>query len=144
MTPVFGILRHSMSSPIPCLHCGTPVPASRTDAFCCGGCQFVHDLLHHEGLERFYDRLLAVLRRPELRDGEWQLLECAAAWADNWTCDCFVAYAWHGAGGERLLVAVNFAPNQSQCYLRLPFADLGDENLTKIATFLEASKGQQK
>ncbi len=25
-----------------------------------------------------------------------------------------------------------------------PFADLGDENLTKIATFLEASKGQQK
>ncbi len=79
-----------------------------------------------EGLQRFYDRLLAVLRRPELRDGEWQLLDCTAAWADNWTCDCFVAYAWLGAGGERLLVAVNYAPNQSQCYLRLPFADLGD------------------
>ena len=28
--------------------------------------------------------------------------------------------------GERLLVAVNYAPNQSQCYVRLPFADLGN------------------
>jgi glycosidase len=27
--------------------------------------------------------------------------------------------------GERLLAAVNYAPNQSQCYVRLPFADLG-------------------
>ena len=27
-------------------------------------------------------------------------------------------------GDDRLLVAVNFAPNQSQCYVRLPFADL--------------------
>jgi hypothetical protein len=24
-----------------------------------------------------------------------------------------------------LLVVVNYAPNQSQCYVRLPFADLG-------------------
>ena len=29
---------------------------------------------------------------------------------------------------ERLLVAVNYAPNQSQCYVRLPFADLGGGN----------------
>ena len=29
-------------------------------------------------------------------------------------------------GDERLLVVVNYAPNQSQCYVRLPFADLGD------------------
>ena len=36
------------------------------------------------------------------------------------------AFAWHGPGGERLLVAVNYAPNQSQCYVRLPFADLGN------------------
>ena len=28
-------------------------------------------------------------------------------------------------GDERLLVAVNYAGNQSQCYVRLPFADLG-------------------
>ena len=37
-----------------------------------------------------------------------------------------MAFAWQGAEGERLLVAVNYAANQSQCYVRLPFADLGD------------------
>jgi hypothetical protein len=75
-------------------------------------------------LEAFYDRLLTTLRQPVLRNGQWQLLECAAAWDGNWTSDCFLAFAWQGAGGERLLVAVNYAPNQSQCYVRLPFADL--------------------
>jgi hypothetical protein len=76
-------------------------------------------------LGKFYDRLLAVLRRPAVRDGEWRLLECVPAWEGNWTWDCFLAFAWQGAGGERLLAAVNFAPHQSQCYVRLPFADLG-------------------
>ena len=37
-----------------------------------------------------------------------------------------MAFAWQGAGDERLLVTVNYAPNQSQCYVRLPFADLGN------------------
>jgi hypothetical protein len=77
-------------------------------------------------LELFYARLLAVLRRPAVRDGQWQLLECTPAWDGNWTWDCFLAFAWQGADGERLLVAVNYAPNRSQCYLRLPFADLGN------------------
>ena len=40
--------------------------------------------------------------------------------------DAFLVFAWQGAGGERLLVTVNYAPNQSQCYVRLPFADLGN------------------
>ena len=75
-------------------------------------------------LKQFYDRLLAVLRNPVLRDGEWQLLECVPAWEGNWTHDCFVAFAWLGPGKERLLVAVNYASNQSQCYVRLPFAEL--------------------
>jgi hypothetical protein len=77
-----------------------------------------------ESLQHFYDRLLAVLRQPPVREGQWQLLECGPAWEGNWTWDCFVAFAWQGGGGERLLVTVNFAPNQSQCYVRLPFADL--------------------
>jgi hypothetical protein len=75
-------------------------------------------------LAKFYDRLLAVLRRPVVRDGRWQLLECVPAWDGNWTWDCFLAFAWHGSGDERLLVTVNYAPNQSQCYVRLPFGDL--------------------
>jgi glycosidase len=77
-------------------------------------------------LAKFYDRLLAVLREPAVRDGSWQLLECAAAWQGNWTNDCFLAFAWQGAGNDRLLVAVNFAANQSQCRVRVPFADLAN------------------
>jgi hypothetical protein len=77
-------------------------------------------------LAKFYDRLLAVLRQPLLREGHWQLLECTPAWEGNWTWDCFLAFSWQGPADERLLTAVNYAPNQSQCYLRLPFADLGN------------------
>jgi hypothetical protein len=75
-------------------------------------------------LKEFYERLLAVLREPAVRDGQWQLLECVPAWEGNWTWDCFLAFAWQGPGRERLLVAVNYAPNQSQCRVRLPFTDL--------------------
>ncbi len=61
-------------------------------------------------MQKFYDRLLAVLSLPVVREGRWQLLECAPAWDGNWTWGCFVIYIWHGAGGERLLAAVNYAP----------------------------------
>jgi hypothetical protein len=65
-----------------------------------------------------------MLRQPVVREGRWQLLECVPAWEGNWTWDCFIAFVWQGPGAERLLAAVNYAPNQSQCYVRLPFADL--------------------
>jgi hypothetical protein len=78
-------------------------------------------------LARFYDRLLGVLRRSAVRQGEWRLLECVPAWEGNWTWDCFLAFAWHLPGEDRLLVIVNYAGNQGQCYVRLPFTDLGKE-----------------
>ncbi len=81
----------------------------------------------NQPLVSFYDRLLTVLRQPVVRDGQWQLLECAPAWQGNWTNDCFVAFAWQGKDGERLLVAVNYANHQSQCHVRLPFTDLSDD-----------------
>jgi len=77
-----------------------------------------------QGLGAFYDRLLTVLRRRAVRDGRWRLLECSSAWDGNRTWDCVLAFSWEGADGERLLVAVNYAPNQSQCYVRLPFPEL--------------------
>ena len=77
-----------------------------------------------EKLKQFYERLLAVLRQPVVRNGQWQLLECTSAWEGNWTHDCFLAFAWHGPQGESLIVAVNYAPNQSQCHVRLPPAGL--------------------
>jgi hypothetical protein len=86
------------------------------------------------GLAQFYDRLLAVLHEPTLRDGQWQLLECKHAWDGNWTADCLLAFAWEAQNGERFLLVVNYAGNQSQCYVRLPFNDLAGHawNLTDL------------
>jgi hypothetical protein len=77
-----------------------------------------------DALHRFYSRLLSVLERPAVRDGQWQLLECAAAWDGNWTWDGFLVFAWQSPHAERLLVTVNYAAHQGQCYVRLPFAGL--------------------
>jgi len=76
-----------------------------------------------EALQSFYDRLLAVLRHPAMHDGEWSLLDCSPAWDGNWTSDCFVAWLWQGANGQRRIIVVNYAANQSQCYLRIPCVD---------------------
>jgi len=72
----------------------------------------------------FYDRLLPLVSRSIVRNGQWQLLECVSAWQGNGTNDDFIAYAWLGTDGARLLVAVNYAPHQSQCYVRFPFSEL--------------------
>jgi hypothetical protein len=78
----------------------------------------------NEVLQQFYERLLSTLRHSAFRDGRWQLLECVPAWEGNWTWDCFLAFGWQGPGDDLLLVTVNFADHQSQCYVRLPFNDL--------------------
>jgi hypothetical protein len=75
-------------------------------------------------LQKFYLDLLAVIKKPLHRDGKWQLLECVSAWDGNWTWDAFVACRWLGNRGERTVMVVNYSDHQSQCHLRLPFADL--------------------
>ena len=76
-------------------------------------------------IKQFHDQLLEVLRQPVIWSGQWQLLECFPAWDGNGSCDDFIAYAWQDSNGARLLVVVNYAGHHSQCYLRLPFANLG-------------------
>jgi hypothetical protein len=78
-----------------------------------------------ERLKPFYERLLAVLRQPIVRNGDWQLLECQPAWEGNGTFDNFIGFAWRDSHATRLVVAVNYSPANAQCYLRLPFDDLG-------------------
>jgi hypothetical protein len=80
-------------------------------------------------LREFYERLLSCLRNPVAREGEWQLLECAPAWDGNWTWDCFISFAWHSPDRNPLIVVVNYAPNQSQCYLQLPFDRIKGEEI---------------
>ncbi len=67
---------------------------------------------------------MAVLRQPIFRDGACTLLERVPAWEGNWTWNCFFTWSWRRADGERRLVAVNYAGNQSQCYVRIPFSDV--------------------
>jgi glycosidase len=78
----------------------------------------------NESVQRFYERLLSVLRRPAFRDGDWRLLEGVPAWDGNWTQDSFIAFSWQGTSGERVLVVVNYADHQSQCYVRPPLAEV--------------------
>jgi glycosidase len=77
-------------------------------------------------LQAFYHRLLGVLREEVVREGRWQLAECAPAWSGNWTNDCFVAFAWQNDANDRLLAVTNYSLNQSQCYVQLPFQGLAD------------------
>ena len=77
-----------------------------------------------KAVQQFYDELLTVLWQPTVRDGQWHLLECMPAWDGNWTWDGFIAWSWEGGDGQRRLIAVNYARNQGQCYVRLPFPDL--------------------
>jgi Cu2+-exporting ATPase len=41
---------------VACAHCGTPFePDTRRTKFCCAGCEFVHNLILKNGLDRFYE-----------------------------------------------------------------------------------------
>lgn len=65
-------------------------------------------------------------------------LECTPAWDGNWTNDCFLVFAWQSPKREYLVVAVNYAPNQSQCYVRLPFVDLAGSRWQLLDQFSPA------
>jgi glycosidase len=74
-------------------------------------------------LAAFYDRLLAIVRTPLVRDGGWRLLECTFAWDGNPTAGNFIAFAWT-LDDARLLVVVNFGPTQGQCRVHLAMDDV--------------------
>jgi len=70
-----------------CTHCGSPVPAGRDDGFCCAGCSYVHDLLHQEGLDHFYDlkgnAALPPVAPQALRERDYDWLTLLSAEAER-------------------------------------------------------------
>jgi len=80
-------------------------------------------------IKEFYDHLLAILRKPIVKSGEWQGLTCRPAWDGNGSWDSFVAHSWRGSRGERMLFAVNYAPHPSQCYLNLPSPEIRNRSV---------------
>ena len=79
-------------------------------------------------IAQFYSRLLDCLKR-NVAQGDWSLLETLSAWDGNWTQGNFLCFAWIEAGWPQHLIAVNFAPCQSQCYVKMPFAALTGKTL---------------
>ena len=80
-----------------------------------------------EELANFYHQLLSILRNPSVHQGTWQLLNCAPAWVSNESFDNFICFAWTSPEtNERIIVAVNYSANNGQCYVQMPFDDLGD------------------
>src|SRR5262245_64230837 len=58
----------------------------------------------NQELAKFYNRLLGVLCRPAVRQGEWQLLECVRAWEGNWHWDWYLGFIWKVHGEDRRLI----------------------------------------
>jgi hypothetical protein len=75
-------------------------------------------------IQDFYASLLAILLKPLMKSGEWQPLSCWPAWDGNGSWDAFVAHLWRGSDGERLLIVVNYASHNSQCFVDLPFPEI--------------------
>jgi hypothetical protein len=57
------------------------------------------------------------------------LLECSPAWDGNPTWDGFICFAWQRAQQKSLIVVVNYSPNQSQCYLKIPFDNFKEKEV---------------
>ncbi|MBZ0186590.1 MAG: hypothetical protein K8F91_10110 [Candidatus Obscuribacterales bacterium] len=72
-------------------------------------------------ISRFYESLLGCCNLPAIRNGNWKLLNCARAWEDNWTSDCFIAFFFREVTTDKkAIVIVNYSNNQSQCRLTYP------------------------
>ncbi len=67
-------------------------------------------------LQRFYTQLLKALQA--MRELTWVLLETVPAWPSNPTDSDFICFAWRLENRLTLLIVVNYANHDSQCYLR--------------------------
>ena len=75
-------------------------------------------------IENLYEQLLTTLPRTVVGNGTGELLRPRAAWPENPTAQNFIVVQWQGEAPEFDLVAVNLAPQPSQCYVQLTAAGL--------------------
>jgi hypothetical protein len=80
-------------------------------------------------LETFFSKLTILLQQPVFRDGDWQLLECLSAWEGNHSNGNYIAFAWRRKEDDIMLIIVNYSPDRSQCYVKLPFPGLENGQL---------------
>ena len=70
-------------------------------------------------LVSFYQTLIPIVNSQLGKRGNWQLLHCSQAWEGNSTNENFIAYLLDYED-ERVLVTVNYASYQGQCFAHLP------------------------
>jgi glycosidase len=77
-----------------------------------------------ERLQRFYKKLLDLLHWHVFKNGDWKLADCIPAWERNQSNGNYISYTWEGARDEKILIAINYSPDYSQCFVKIPFQDL--------------------
>jgi hypothetical protein len=70
-------------------------------------------------LQLFFRKLLPCVSAPAFQKGECRLLHGKAAWHDNPTWRNFLAFWWHERSAGTRFVVVNYAPQNSQCYIEM-------------------------
>jgi hypothetical protein len=70
----------------------------------------------------FYRKLLKVIKRENLLDGEWRFCD-RSGWPDNQSYLNFVAWSWR-SGPNRYLIVVNLSDSNSQGLVRVPWDEL--------------------
>lgn len=82
----------------------------------------------HPKIEKFYEKLLRITTDRAFKDGNWELLFSYRAWDDNQTNGNILAWKWKLAV-RNIIVAVNYSPVQSQCFLKFEFTTSDDKVL---------------
>jgi hypothetical protein len=83
-------------------------------------------------------RLLAVLARPEVHDGEFRLLPPRPAWDGNPSHEPFVALLW--TLGDRVLLAVaNYRETRGQCYVTVDTPSIAGRRVRLLDQLSDAS-----
>jgi glycosidase len=75
-----------------------------------------------QGLQSFYEKLLAAIHAPVFHDGEWKLCTCSG-WPDNQSCQNLVAWSW-AKDNDRRLIVVNLAEHAVQARVQVPREEL--------------------
>jgi len=70
-------------------------------------------------LQAFYERLLEVLRRSEVRSGEWRMCATRAAYEGSTSHEQMLIFLWE-LDKKRLLVAVNYSAGPASGFVELP------------------------
>jgi hypothetical protein len=81
-----------------------------------------------ESIFRMYQQLLAAFKQSAVGRGDYAVLVPERAWPENPTAQCITVIQWQASGveGEFELVAVNLAPHNAQCFVRLSARGLAE------------------